>query len=159
MSVLKNKRKESKAEFVNESYQIYIHTLEFISKLSARYSRLMASDISHTAFEVMRCAECANAIFPSQAEHFKMRESYLQEARANLKALDVAMSVCYDVLMKNPAGAFTTSSGKEVQSNESIRKIDNMAQSLGEAIDNNIRLITNVIKSDKERFLKQHKEA
>ena len=56
MSVLKSKRKESTIEFVFNAYKIYILTIEFISRLSARYSRLMASDITHLAFEVLRKA-------------------------------------------------------------------------------------------------------
>ena len=57
MSVLKSKRKESTIEFVFNAYKIYILTIEFISRLSARYSRLMASDITHLAFEVLRNCE------------------------------------------------------------------------------------------------------
>ena len=47
MSVLKNKRKECKAEYVNETYKAYIQTVEFVSKMSARYSRLIGSDIRY----------------------------------------------------------------------------------------------------------------
>ena len=39
MSVLKNKRTTSKAEFVNTANEIYTETINFLSRLSARYSR------------------------------------------------------------------------------------------------------------------------
>lgn len=48
MSVLKNKRKDSHVEYLNCAYKIYIQTIEFISKLSARYSRIIASDVTHS---------------------------------------------------------------------------------------------------------------
>ena len=40
MSVLKEKRTTSKAEYVNTANQIYVRTVDFLSCLSARYSRL-----------------------------------------------------------------------------------------------------------------------
>ena len=49
MSVLKQKRVTSKAEFVNTASQIYDETLNFLSRISARYSRLVAEDIAHLA--------------------------------------------------------------------------------------------------------------
>ena len=61
--------------------------------------------------------------------------------------------------MKNPQGAFTSSSGKDVQARDAVRKLDNMAQSLGESIDNGIRMISGVIKSDKDKLRKQKKQS
>ena len=49
MSVLKAHRSESKAEFVNTANKIYVETINFLSRLSARFSRLMANDVSHLA--------------------------------------------------------------------------------------------------------------
>ena len=40
MSVLKQKRAVSKAEFINVAYQIHVETLNFLTRLSARYSRM-----------------------------------------------------------------------------------------------------------------------
>lgn len=50
---LKNKRNESKAEFVNTANKIYIETVQFLTKLSNRYSRLIASDIMKLDSEVL----------------------------------------------------------------------------------------------------------
>ena len=47
MSVLKSKRTESKAEFVNTANQIYVETLNFLTRLSARYSRLVDVRLTH----------------------------------------------------------------------------------------------------------------
>ena len=46
MSVLAQKRTVSKAEFVNTANQIYIETLNFLTRLSARYSRLVAEPVA-----------------------------------------------------------------------------------------------------------------
>lgn len=57
MSVLKSKRSTSKAEFVNMASQIYDETIDFLTRLSARYSRLMAEAIASLAGEVEDHAE------------------------------------------------------------------------------------------------------
>ena len=49
MSVLKARRSESKAEFVNTANKIYIQTINFLSRLSARYSRLMSTSVADLA--------------------------------------------------------------------------------------------------------------
>lgn len=150
MSVLKNKRKESKAEYINCAYKIYICTIEFLSKLSARYSRLTAQDIAHTAYEVMLNCESANAVFPSDTIRADLREGYLLKARASLQALDVSLSVVYDILSKNPSGAFVTSTKKDVAPADASKKLDNMSQELGELIDSELKMINKILQSDKE---------
>ena len=44
VSVLKNKRRESKAEFVNTANSIYVETLAFLTRFSARYAQLQGAD-------------------------------------------------------------------------------------------------------------------
>ena len=77
MSVLKKKRSLSKAEFINVAHEIYIETIDFLTRLSARYSRLMAEPIAKLAGEVQDNAEKANSIFPSSDQRKQMREAYL----------------------------------------------------------------------------------
>lgn len=62
MSVLKSHRSESKAEFVNTSNNIYIKTVNFLSRLSSRYSRLVASQVANLASEVLDNVEKANSL-------------------------------------------------------------------------------------------------
>lgn len=154
MSVLKNKRNESHIEYLNDAYKIYVLTIEFISRLSSRYSRIMAADISSAAFEVLKFTESANAIYPSSESKVNLREELLLKAKGSLQSLDVSLSVCYDILMRNPEGAFRSNSGNDIPAADARRKLDNMAQSLGELIDTELKLITKVIKSDKERIKK-----
>lgn len=54
MSVLKSKRTESKAEYVNVANAIYIETINFLTRISARYSRLIAEPVAKLAGEVIQ---------------------------------------------------------------------------------------------------------
>lgn len=146
MSVLKSKRRESKIEFVRLAYLIYSDTLAFLTRLSNRYSRLMSDKIMELASEVLDGCEKANSIYPSDDIKKELRKKYLLEARASLMALDVHMSIVYDILMQNPQGCFTKSNGSTIASAEAIAKLDKMAESLGNLIDFEARSLYNMIK-------------
>ena len=152
MSVLKQKRTTSKAEFINTAYQIYVETLNFLTRLSARYSRLIAEPVANLAGEVIDHSEKANSIFPSDAQRVELRKAHLLEAQASLMALDVRLTHCYIVMNQNPEGCFTTAKGKTVSSSEAMEKLDKMAQSLGELIDKENELLKEVMKSDGQRL-------
>ena len=147
MSVLKAKRTVSKAEFVNTANQIYVETLNFLTRMSARYAKLAGEVVDH--------CEKANSIFPSDEQRINLRKAHLLEARASLKALDVRLTHCYTVMMQNPEGCFTTSSGRQVGSKEAIEKLDRMAANLGEMIDHEDELIKGNIKSVGQSKAKQ----
>ena len=102
MSVLKQKRTTSKAEFINTANQIYVETLNFLTRLSARYSRLIAEPTAKLAGEILDHAEKANSIFPSDIQRVELRKAHLIEARASLMALDVRMTHCYWICSQNP---------------------------------------------------------
>ena len=68
MSVLKSKRTVSKAEFVNTANSIYVETINFLTRLSARYARLVAEPTAALAGEVLDHAEKANSIYPSDLQ-------------------------------------------------------------------------------------------
>ena len=72
MSVLKAKRTVSKAEFVNTANQIYVETLNFLTRMSARYARLLAEPVAKLAGEVVDHCEKANSIFPSDEDIEKL---------------------------------------------------------------------------------------
>ena len=135
MSVLKQKRAVSKAEFINVAYQIHVETLNFLTRLSARYARMLQEPVAKLSGEVLDHAEKANSIFPSDPQRISIRKAHLLEARASLMALDVRLTLCYDVMSQNPEGAFTTSKGKSVSASDATAKLDKMAQSLGDLID------------------------
>lgn len=147
MSVLKGKRTTSKAEFINTANQIYVETINFLTRLSARYSRLVAEDIAHLAGEIVDYAEKANSIYPSDDQRKSLRKAHLLEARASLKALDVRLTHCYLIMMQNPEGCFTNSKGVQLKSEDAIEKLDRMAESLGLLIDKEDELLRGVTKA------------
>ena len=149
MSVLKSKRKESKAEFVNTANEIYTQTIAFLTRLSARYSRLLAADVARLASEVVERAEKANSIMPTDELEKRLRREHLLEARASLMALDVKLSHCYSIMVLNPQGCFEKPSGKPVEEPDAIRRLDKMAQSLGDLIDKENALLTGILQSKK----------
>ena len=112
MSVLKAHRSESRAEYVNTANKIYVQTINFLSRLSSRYSRLVAESVAELASEVVDNAEKANSIYPSDETRKELRKQHLLESRAALMALDVHLAHCYDLMMLNPAGCFTKSNGE-----------------------------------------------
>ena len=138
MSVLKQKRTTSKAEFINTANQIYVETLNFLTRLSARYSRLIAEPVAKLAGEI---------IDHSDNQRIEMRKAHLLEARASLMALDVRLTHVYLILNQNPEGAFTTSKGNPVKSQDAMEKLDKMAQNLGELIDKENELLKGAIKN------------
>ena len=71
--------------------------------------------------------------------------------RRNPSRLDVELSHCYDIMMLNPEGCFTTSNGNPVKPARAKEILENMAQSLGVLIDSENGLLTNTLKSDKDR--------
>lgn len=151
MSVLKQKRQKSKMEFVNKAYEIYAETVSFLSRLSARYARLVAEDTAKLAGEVMDHSEKANSIYPNTQVAKDLRMNHLLEARGSLMALDVRLTHIYTILMTNPEGAFTTSKGSTVCGGDAERKLDHMAESLGLKIDEE----NNLLKGQLEMLKKQ----
>ena len=95
MSVLKSKRSTSKAEYVNLANLIYTETVAFLTRLSARYARLLAEPVAALAGEVIDHTEKANSIFPKGAPNLELRKGHLLEARAALMALDVRLGHCF----------------------------------------------------------------
>ena len=145
MSVLKEKRTTSKAEYVNTANQIYVRTVDFLSCLSARYSRLIAADTAHLA------GQEANKIFPSDQLRKDLRKTHHLEALAALSALDVRLTHCYMILCQNPQGAFADSKGKSVPPKEAMERLDRMAQELGDLINQEETLLRNIMDSDRKR--------
>ena len=109
-------------EFVNCAGEIYDETINFLTRLSARYARLVAEPIAKLAGEVEDHAEKANSIYPSDDQRRSLRKAHL------------------------PEGCFTTSTGRQVESGKAQEKLDKMAQRLGDLIDRENELLKGQIK-------------
>lgn len=158
MSVLKNRRNQSKAEFCTTARKIKVETRAFLSRLSARYARLDAADVMHLAREVADCTEKANSMMPTDQIRYDTRLELLLRARAALSALDADLLDVYDTLMKNPEGAFTTAGGRTLDAKEAVNRLDYMADTLGCLIADEEAMLTAVMKSDKQMLKKKLKE-
>ena len=157
MSVLKSRRGESKAEFVNTARKIKVETRSFLARLSARYARLDAPDIMRLARDVADRTEMANSTVPADQTRYEFRKQHLLQARASLSALDSELLDVYETLMLNPEGSFATRKGQPLRKDEAIRRLDYMAENLGSLIAAEERLLGAVIKSDMENFRKRQK--
>jgi len=138
-------------EYVNTANQIYVETLDFLSRLSARYSRLIAPDVIHLASVVLDNSEEANSIYPAGRVKKELRQRHLLEALAALNALDVHLEHVYNILMLNPQGAFTDSKGNKLSKSEAVKKLDDMSDSLGGKIDFESECLKGILDSDKSR--------
>ena len=152
MSVLKGKRNVSTAEYVKLASDIFDETLQFISRVSNRYVRLIGPDIMHLAGEVEDNCDAANRVNPKTKGQFEYRERHLLEALGATSALDVRMSKVYRIMMKNPQGCFTDTKGETLEASKAVQRLDTMAQSLGEKIDREMKLIQGVLNSDQARW-------
>lgn len=151
MSVLKSRRLPSKADYVNTANQIYVETMQFLTRLSSRYARLMAGEPEKLAAELIEHTEKANKIFPSDDQRKDIRRAHLLEAQATLSALDVSLLHCYLMMIQNPQGCFTTASGKTVSPSEAEERLDRISQNIGELIDQEETLLRGILNSDKKR--------
>lgn len=153
MSVLLSKRSESKAQFVTNAYDIYDETMRFLTRVSARYARLVAAPIAALAGSLLDNCESANSIYP-YGKDFDMkmteRTRYLINARANLRALDVRLLACYRQMNKNPAGSFTDTLDRKDGAG-AVARLDHMSDNLGNLIQKEERLLEGIIKSDSSR--------
>ena len=141
MSVLKSKQNLSRAEFVNVANEIFTETYQFLSRISARYGRLLAPEICARASDVIDHCEMANKVLPTDKVKAEYRERHLLEALGAVSALDVKMAHLYNIMMKNPQGCFTDTNGKTLEASRATKRLDSMAQSLGEKIDREMNLI------------------
>ena len=157
MSVLKSKRKESTAEYVNLSMKIFSGTLHFLAKLSNRYQRIFVEKVSGLAADTMNFAEKANNIRVTDDVTYSLRKGYLNQARASVMALDVNMSYIWQILMQNPQGCFTNTKGVTVSSQKAVEILNKMADELGCQIDEFKNKVTKILDSDRERYQKMKK--
>ena len=152
MSVIKARRHESKAEYVNLADEIFVETLGFLTRLSNRYQRLLAQDAMHLASEVLDHAEKANNMRAIDEVSFKARERHLLECRSAVMALDVHMTHIWQILILNPEGCFTDTKGRMKNSSQAVETLDKWADNLGEKIDRLKHMVGKVMESDKKKY-------
>lgn len=151
MSVLKSKRTKSSIQYLKTADDIFSYTANFCSRLSPRYTRIFTdATIKMASILVTECG-MANAIYPNSDMAFEKRKEHFVEAKAALSSLDIMCGHIYSTLMLNPQGAFRTSSDKLLDGETAIKRLDDLCQTLGEMIDTEDKLLSGIIRNDRER--------
>lgn len=159
MSVLKNNRSESKAQFVATADKVYVFTIDYVTLLPSRYRNLLAPSIIKIASEVIEFAEKANSLFPNTPTNAYYREINLKKAKGSLLALDIELKHCYNIMIKNPNGCFKNENGKNgnIKLNKSKEKLEHKTNNLGKIINKEELLLNGTIKSVQEKRKKLRK--
>lgn len=153
MSVLKAHRGVSSMEYVKVADTINHEVLLFLTRLSARFDRLLSPKTIALADDLADFAMMANDIgAPNDRTKYDLREKYLLQAKAANAALDRRLRRVYEVLMLNPQGCFTRSNGKTVPKGKAVELLDNMCEELGCLIDREDALLDGVLASDLKKW-------
>lgn len=144
-------------DYVNVACNIHDETINFLSRLSARYSRLFAEKTAMIAGNIMDEAATAEGIYPNNEASVAQRRAHLIEARANLVALDARLLRIYNILRKNPKGAFAKGNDKgddrkQFTTDDALRILENMAESIGLMIDREDKLLDGIMVDDQRRL-------
>lgn len=126
--------------------ELFSWSITFVSRLSARYSRLLANRIMDASSELLEYCIKAQEVYPGNYNYAKMREFYLTKAYGALCILDVMLRHTYDVLMLNPQGAFSKTNGNSVPETEALEKLDKMCANIGNLINKEKGLLIGIKK-------------
>ena len=132
MSVLKQKRDESKLQFLDTARQLEIFTLRNCVKFPKRYTFFITTEIVQLAQSVYNQVKAANSIFPSGELEINLRREYLIRANCDLQCLISQLDVAKEMF------------GSEIKSATWCGWMD--------LIEAELKLISAVKKSDKERL-------
>ena len=121
LSVLKCKRTDSKAEYVNIANQIYMETIVFFNAIVQPVRQTAGGAGGKTGRGSYGQLREGKQNFPSDEQRKSLRKGHLLEAQASLSALDVRLTHCYIIMWQNPEGCFTTASGRVLKAEEAKR--------------------------------------
>lgn len=109
------------------------------------------SPVAALAGEVIDHTEKANSIFPKGAPSLELRKGHPAGGTGRAYGPGRAPGTLLHHPGIEPAGVLTKPDGKSIPPAEATKKLDDMAQSLGEKIDRENELIRAVIESDRKR--------
>lgn len=135
MSVLKQKRGESKMQFLETARQLEIFTLQNCVKFPKRYTFFITTEIVRLAQSVYNNVKSANSVFPSGQLEMELRREYLTRANCDLQCLISQLDVAKEMF------------GEQVKSTTWCTWMD--------LIEEEAKLISAVKKNDKARLKEQ----
>lgn len=100
MPVPKSKRNQTPLEVLTEARTLAIYTIRLCTnedKFPKRYRWCLSQDIVRASAKVSENCAKANSIFVNDAESYKLRRSYQQEALAELEGLENNMILAFEL--------------------------------------------------------------
>ena len=138
MSVLKNERKESGMQFLDNMKILHYFTLEFCMSMPKRWGSFLTEDICKLATKALVKVKKANSVFPTNQEERQIRKNLFNDAYGDLESMVTLVDNLYD---------FCENSGN-VNFKLNLKKVEKWIQ----AISIEMKLIKGVMKKDSERF-------
>ena len=130
MSVIKSKRGESSAEFVDNARKLEIFTIQKCSKFPKRYRFSLSEKIINIATDVYTNVATGNSIHISNFNEYELRRNSFSAARHSLQAMVGLIELSDEVF--------------------GIKA--NVMEEWMRMIDKELRLLQGVIRSDKKRY-------
>ena len=157
MSVLKSKRGESSAEFLELARKLQAETLDYALKLPKRLTFFLSTEIMRWGHEVYNNVKAGNSIFLAKKSDAEKRRDHWIEANNAIQVLDGKVSLAYDALMRNPERFAENEKDPEKRA-EKIRKgkarLDRATASLTALMNETASQIKKIKDSDASRARK-----
>lgn len=96
MPVLKSQRSESSIKFLDNAYDLEVHTIKCAMKLPKRMTFFVSTDLVGLAASVHHHCKAANSIYPTNAHEAQMRRDHFIEANAALQGLISKVSLLHE---------------------------------------------------------------
>ena len=130
MAVIKSKRKPSDMDFLYNARQLQIHSIRKCVNFPKRYTFYISQPIANCATRIHENVKLGNSIYPTNQHEVQMRRDYFLKANAELYNLVSLIEVANELF------------GPDIGS----------LQYWMDLINDEIRLVKAVMKSDRERY-------
>mgnify|MGYP001146655223 CR=1 FL=1 len=128
--VPKNKRNESRLEFLDNAYNLQLEMIRTCSKFPKRYMFFFTQNLVKLATSCHENVKSANTIFPTNKEELQIRTNYLNNSLCDLYNLLSQLSIA----------------------NKLTEISEHKLKTILEMIDKEIPLIKGLKNSDKKKF-------
>lgn len=139
MSVLKAFRDTSNMQFITTAANINKTIIRLIIKLSNKYTKVMEEQMMNSANQIISNVLKANSIRALNQKTFDERRDALLEAKHYTHLLNVQVGIVLDMSLSNDP-------------NEKLKSVENLLQTVGEQLEDELKLIEGLLASDLRRF-------
>ena len=144
MSVATYKRGESKAQFLDNLYKLNISVYGLVSKMPKKMQRIYGDKMINTALDAMKIAEVGNGIY--------LRNTTTQTSyEERIKCFEVVKGYVYSIMSIYNLSIDMMIENCHINKVDSTKLVNNSLRTSKLCIDT-MDLITNLIKSDKDRY-------